>query len=766
MRNPEDRRSAIGSELRIGAAAAALILLAACQPGSESAATDPDTQPAPTVPEAPPRTSPLASAFYVTEFSPADVRAAREAARFAIQTLSVDYSFTGNPLLTGVTILQNAFEAARVEYAHSVGLTGAGQIVAINDSTVDFGHVEFAGKRLSVSGDPTTDVLHGTAVASVLLGTAEAGEMMGVAPGAELHVGQLDFTTGVTFRAIAERFDAARNIGAIASSNSWNLVGRTYAASDYTRYLTGDRAVLLTALRNFAQSGVIVFGVQNDFAATSVNELNGLPIAFPDLQPSWIAGMSAVPYMQDGRILSAQRQSAPCNEAAPFCLAANGTVWAANAARGQTGYSVFSGTSFVAPQIAGAIAILAEAFPHLTAQQLRDRLLVTADNSWFTPEAWVEFEEGLVHGYNSEFGHGFIDLRAALLPIGQVAVPLEGAAAQPITVPIVVSGGASGDAITRALAAQGIMVTDTLGGAFTAPAASLTAQLPRIEDTADQLYRAMELDQQAALVARHAALSGAASALVPGAAELMPAHSGAADFAQLDPVDIPFAVAGDGPNGATRSGWVMRAYAPRSDDDSASTGLALLHRRDTGSVGLEFGLEMTRAEGSMLGIYVPGAVEQMHTDTLSVGAGLGWRVTPNLGLRARAEWGIADGPGAGVIDGFDAVRFTTYEIGLDTRGLLARDDALSLSLRAPLAIASGTADLRLATGIAPGGAVSFGTVPVGLAPEDRQIDLAVDYLAPLGAATSLGFGLRHSWNHGHIAGETALNAVAVLQHRF
>ncbi len=704
-----------------------------------------------------------ASAYYVTEFLLADVAAVRASARFAIQRLNIDYGFTGNPLLAGVTIVNNAFEAARVEYAHSVGLTGLGQLVAINDTSIDVTHPEFAGKSITTSGAATAERFHGTAVASVLAGSNTSGDMMGVAPNASLHVGQLDFDPmiGVTFEQIGGYFDDARALGAVVSSNSWNLAGSTFATTDYRDYLTGGRRDLLDAMRRFAQNGVIVFGVQNDFNAGSVNELNGLPIAFPDLQGSWIAAMSAVPVMRDGRIVAAFRQSAACNEAAAFCIAANGALWAANADTG--GYGAVAGTSFAVPQVAGAIAILAEAFPQLSAQQLRDRLLATADNSFFTPEGSVSFAPGLVHGYSREFGHGFIDLRAALLPIGPVAVPVENAPAQPVSVPIVVAGGASGDALVEGLSARGIVVTDSLGGAFAAQASSLAAQMPREDDDADLLNDAMALDQRAALAARRAGLAGTGPALVAGGASLLPGHASAATFAGLDPVTIPFAMAEAG-RATPGTGWAMRAYVPR--DDSAATGLAVLHRRDLGPLALEAGIEMARAEGSMLGIVVPGAVERMHTDTLSLQFGLGWRPAPGVALRARGEWGLADGPGAGVVAGFEDTRYSAYEIGIDLADVARAGDTIGLSLRQPLAITAGRADLRLAAGVGPGGAVRFADVPVGLAPDTRQIDLALDYLAPMGASSSFGFGLRHAWNHGHIPGETALNAVAVAQWRF
>ena len=76
-----------------------------------------------------------------------------------------------------------------------------------------------------------------------------------------------------------------------------------------------------------------------------------------------------------------------------------------------------SGTSFVAPQISGAIAILAEAFPNHTPAQLTDRLLASADNSFFSHDSAVTFGNGVSHGYDDEFGHGIMDIYAALNPI-------------------------------------------------------------------------------------------------------------------------------------------------------------------------------------------------------------------------------------------------------------------------------------------------------------------------------------------------------------
>ena len=67
--------------------------------------------------------------------------------------------------------------------------------------------------------------------------------------------------------------------------------------------------------------------------------------------------------------------------------------------------------------ISGAVAILAQAFPNHTPEQLVDRILASGDNTWFTPDGNTVFANGVTHGYSTEFGHGILDIYAALQPI-------------------------------------------------------------------------------------------------------------------------------------------------------------------------------------------------------------------------------------------------------------------------------------------------------------------------------------------------------------
>ena len=66
--------------------------------------------------------------------------------------------------------------------------------------------------------------------------------------------------------------------------------------------------------------------------------------------------------------------------------------------------------------VSGALALLGEAFPDLTPQQLRVRLLASADNSFagFTRSGSVELAVGFSHDVSDEWGHDFLTRRSEL----------------------------------------------------------------------------------------------------------------------------------------------------------------------------------------------------------------------------------------------------------------------------------------------------------------------------------------------------------------
>lgn len=88
-------------------------------------------------------------------------------------------------------------------------------------------------------------------------------------------------------------------------------------------------------------------------------------------------------------------------------------------ASGDTGYKDSDGdsvvgTSFAAPRIAGAAALLKSKFPNLTGEYVSDILLLTADKD-INDDGTDDFS-----GVSSTYGHGELDLSSAMSPVGKM----------------------------------------------------------------------------------------------------------------------------------------------------------------------------------------------------------------------------------------------------------------------------------------------------------------------------------------------------------
>ena len=103
-----------------------------------------------------------------------------------------------------------------------------------------------------------------------------------------------------------------------------------------------------------------------------------------------------------------------CGSAAGWCLAAPGDTIKfpslikfsdSGTTRFQYGYRSGSGTSLATPFVSGALAALKSLFPSLSYQDLRDRILVTAN------------KEG-IYADEAIYGQGLLDLDAASRPVG------------------------------------------------------------------------------------------------------------------------------------------------------------------------------------------------------------------------------------------------------------------------------------------------------------------------------------------------------------
>ncbi|NOC00688.1 S8 family serine peptidase [Roseobacter sp. HKCCD8822] len=278
-----------------------------------------------------------------------------------------------------------AYSAINLEYARGAGLTGAGQTIAIFDSGFQFSHDAFtAGDRTVTNVNNSVVDGHGTAVASIAAGLDDFGQIEGVAPNANLRLFGWGSMGDEPTNWEASIADAAEH-GAIVHNNSWGLVASILEGRSYFTAVYGD--AFEADLIDYTKKAVVVFATDNNSRRSESLYLEALPVVIPELEQGWLAVINLrVPYDQArdsfGTII---RFSSACWQSARWCIGADGSVGRAASSRedSDSDYGRSGGTSLAAPQVAGAIALLAEAFPSLSAPQLRNRLLATADNSFF-----------------------------------------------------------------------------------------------------------------------------------------------------------------------------------------------------------------------------------------------------------------------------------------------------------------------------------------------------------------------------------------------
>ena len=351
---------------------------------------------------------------------------------------------------------QNPLEVINAHKAHGYGLTGAGQTIAIMDTGFSTTHQDFSAKTITTFG--TLDESNGSGISNghglFVAGIAAAenddtdgSTVQGVAPSANLHFSSYNKINGNSYFPThwANATDNASS--AVVQNNSWGInyqvdtlksdissngwsndygVAQKWHSSGYTANAASASAYI-TALNNFQDHGVIVYSLSNTSSYTDADFQAALPELFSELNEAWITAVNVEITGSSGNE-TYTRKSAPCGSTGAYCLGADGYgVNGLKGAQGNTGtywenvsiggVDYVSGTSFVAPQISGAVALLSEAFPSHTPAQITDRLLASADNTFFNHDAVVTFGNGVNHGYDDEFGHGILDIYAALQPI-------------------------------------------------------------------------------------------------------------------------------------------------------------------------------------------------------------------------------------------------------------------------------------------------------------------------------------------------------------
>jgi outer membrane autotransporter protein len=282
--------------------------------------------------------------------------------------------------------------------AHARGVTGAGVTVAVVDTDFNVSDPEFGGRLTkTVYSSGGAGNLHGSEVAEAL-----GGSSYGVAPsvtmlGAAVGTGgdNVSFTAPVyqdLFNKGARIFNQSNAFGSIATP-------------------AGNGPTFYNIYQPFVSQGSLFIWAAGNDGSAHPSLTAGLPSLYPDLQKGWLAVVAvnaaggAQGYTSSdttpGVISSYSNR---CGEAANWCLAAPGDFISATA-----GGRVY-GTSFATPAVTGAAALVQQAFPWMSADQIRQTILSTASSMGDT----ATYGWGLLNASKAASGPGLFDTRLTL----------------------------------------------------------------------------------------------------------------------------------------------------------------------------------------------------------------------------------------------------------------------------------------------------------------------------------------------------------------
>ncbi|MDD9854958.1 MAG: S8 family serine peptidase, partial [Gammaproteobacteria bacterium] len=301
-------------------------------------------------------------------------------------------------------------------------------------------------------------------------------------------------------------------------NNPWGFVinfsfGRPHGVDSYTRadvreFRDRTAALFAQAHRDAADRTIIVWSAGNEYGdrydidrngngrldpgefeageaidATSPTLETALGVHFPELQ-GHVLTVVAVDQRSgrigDERIASFSNR---CGSAKNFCLAAPGThmvlarrgicsISSSGAGSCSSSYWASQGTSYAAPMVTGALAVMRQFFrnppgspdagePALGNTELVARLLATADRTDYSATGGPDYSD------SDTYGHGLLDLDAATRPAGMLmASTADGRRVAAESTALEIPRGAFGDAVSHALRDTPLVLFDALDSPF------------------------------------------------------------------------------------------------------------------------------------------------------------------------------------------------------------------------------------------------------------------------------------------------------------
>ncbi len=696
------------------------------------------------------------------------------------------------------------------------GFTGRDTTIAIIDTGIDTDNPEFAGRinaaSRDVAGNNTVEAAddHGTNIALVAAAARDDKGVIGIAYEADILAIRTDRPDSCNTQSDAQLdgciffdSDIARGVD-IAVDNGARVINLSLGGS-------APSSSLRTAIERAAQAGVvIVVSAGNDGDGSNPD----IDPDQPDPFPQGLIDVGGGHFIIVGSVDDTGTISGFSNKAGDLaasfitargericCIYENGEIQVTEE-NGQQFVTLFSGTSFSAPQVAGAVALIAQAFPNLTGAEIVTLLLDTARDAGAA-------------GTDPIYGTGILDIGAALSPQG--ATSLAGTdRALAIGDLTAVTSPAMGDALTKGTLST--IVTDRYDRPYSVDlaAGSRRASIqPRLRNVLEQRTRqiggsdgplslAVTLDQSEVWDQR--SLGNERSRIAPlqitrdGAEQSrILAATVALRLSPETQVGLGFARSGDGIvaqlQGQSRPAFMIASEARGDDGFIAQGDMALAVRRKIGKWGFtlsaengavwldegraalgridpfderygltRFGLSADRRwgnletsvglnwlseDGTILGAKFTDALGAAGSDTVFFDARSAYAIGQNIRIGAGFRQGFTRAQRQGLVGQKSDFTSRAWSFDVTKYGLFQQHDSLGFRVSQPLRVESGglNLDVPVSFDFATETA-SFATRRLSLSPEGREVtgELAwTGYL--LGGQTSASAFYRREPGH-------------------
>lgn len=258
------------------------------------------------------------------------------------------------------------------------GILGQGVVVGVMDSGVDLGHPDL-GDRWRGGDNSWFDPYgqhelpvdlegHGTQTTGLILGGDASGYQVGVAPGAQWIAAKIfDDTNQASLSAIHQAFQWMLDPdGDPTTDDAPDIVNNSWGFASTINQCFQEFSEDIKLLKEAGIAVVFSAGNYGPQSETSISPAN---------DPA-VVSVGSVDQLQQVNVFSSRGPGACDGGIFPKLVAPGKGIFTTD--RLPLEYNVVSGTSFAAPQVAGAFALLKSAFPDATVSQLESALLESA----------------------------------------------------------------------------------------------------------------------------------------------------------------------------------------------------------------------------------------------------------------------------------------------------------------------------------------------------------------------------------------------------